>query len=41
MVSYGYEEEPWLTVVHVVFLLGLAAAGWVLTKRQFARRMAS
>ena len=26
VVSYGYEEAPWLTVVHVVFLLGLAAA---------------
>jgi len=41
VVSYGYEEEPWLTVVHVLFLLGLAAAGWILTKRQFAKRMAS
>ena len=41
VVSYGYEEEPWLTIVHLVFLLGLAAAGWVLTKRQFAKRMAS
>ncbi|MET4136619.1 lipooligosaccharide transport system permease protein [Pseudarthrobacter sp. PvP090] len=41
VVSYGYEEEPWLTIVHLVFLLGLAAAGWVLTKRRFARRMAS
>ena len=41
VVSYGYEEEPWLTIVHVVFLLVLAAAGWVLTKRQFAKRMAS
>jgi lipooligosaccharide transport system permease protein len=41
VVSYGYEEDPWLTIVHVVFLLILAAAGWVLTKRQFAKRMAS
>ncbi len=41
VVSYGYEEEPWLTIVHVVFLLVLAAAGWVLTKRQFVKRMAS
>ena len=41
VVSYGYEEEPWLTIVHVVFLLVLAAAGWILTKRQFAKRMAS
>lgn len=41
VVTYGYEEEPWLTIVHVLFLLGLAVAGWVLTKRQFAKRMAS
>ena len=34
-------KEPWLTIVHLVFLLGLAAAGWVLTKRQFVKRMAS
>ncbi len=41
VVSYGYEEEPWLTIVHLVFLLALAAAGWVLTKRQFVKRMGS
>jgi len=39
--SYGYEEEPLLTVVHVVFLVGLAVLGWVLTRRLFAKRMAS
>ena len=39
--SYGYQEAPLLTVVHVVFLLGLAVLGWVLTRRQFAKRMAS
>lgn len=39
--SYGYEEAPLLTVVHVVFLVGLAVAGWVLTRRLFAKRMAS
>ncbi|WP_445155029.1 ABC transporter permease [Arthrobacter sp. Hor0625] len=39
--SYGYEEAPLLTVVHIVFLLGLAVAGWVLTRRLFAKRMAS
>ena len=37
--SYGYDEAPLLTVLHVVFLLGLAVLGWVLTRRQFARRM--
>ena len=39
--SYGYEEAPLLTVVHVVFLVGLAVVGWVLTRRLFAKRMAS
>jgi lipooligosaccharide transport system permease protein len=39
--SYGYQEPPLLTVVHVAFLSGLAVLGWVLTRRQFARRMAS
>lgn len=37
--SYGYEESPLLTIFHILFLLGLAAAGWVLTKRQFVRRL--
>jgi lipooligosaccharide transport system permease protein len=39
VLSYGYEEEPVLTIIHIVFLLGLAWFGWILTKRQFARRM--
>lgn len=39
--TYGYEEAPLLTVVHLVFLLGLTVIGWVLTRRQFAKRMAS
>ncbi|CAH0148397.1 hypothetical protein SRABI83_00649 [Arthrobacter sp. Bi83] len=39
VVSYGYEESPVLTIIHIAFLLGLAWLGWVLTKRQFARRM--
>jgi lipooligosaccharide transport system permease protein len=37
--SYGYEEAPLLTIAHVVFLVGLAVAGGMLTKRQFARRL--
>ncbi|MEO5316992.1 ABC transporter permease [Arthrobacter sp. CC3] len=37
--SYGYDESPLLTILHVVFLVGLAVAGWMLTKRQFARRL--
>jgi lipooligosaccharide transport system permease protein len=39
VVSYGYQESPLLTVAHLVFLLALTAAGWALTRRQFARRM--
>lgn len=39
VLSYGYEEPPVLTVIHVVFLVGLACFGWMLTKRQFLRRM--
>ena len=37
--SYGYPESPLLTLAHVGFLLGLAVLGWVLSKRQFVRRM--
>jgi lipooligosaccharide transport system permease protein len=37
--SYGYQEAPLLTSAHVLFLLALTAVGWVLTRRQFARRM--
>jgi len=37
--SYGYEESPLLTIAHVLFLVGLAVAGWMLTKRQFVRRL--
>ncbi|KRE59052.1 ABC transporter [Arthrobacter sp. Soil736] len=39
VMTYGYGESPVLTIIHVVFLLGLAWLGWVLTKRQFVRRM--
>ena len=37
--SYSYEEPPLLTIAHIVFLVGLAVAGWMLTKRQFVRRL--
>jgi lipooligosaccharide transport system permease protein len=37
--TYGYREPPLLTVVHVVVLLALAVLGWILTKRQFVKRM--
>ena len=39
--SYGYEEAPTLTITHIVFLISLAVVGWVLSKRQFEKRMAS
>lgn len=37
--TYGYQEPPLLTVVHVVVLVALAVLGWFLTKRQFVKRM--
>ncbi|TAP44503.1 ABC transporter permease [Arthrobacter sp. S39] len=37
--SYGYQEPPVLTVIHFVVLMALAALGWVLTRRQFVRRL--
>lgn len=37
--SYGHQEPLILTLVHIVFLVGLAAVGWVLTKRQFEKRL--
>jgi lipooligosaccharide transport system permease protein len=37
--SYGYQEPPLLTLVHVVVLLALAVLGWILTRREFVRRM--
>ncbi|WP_245953612.1 ABC transporter permease [Arthrobacter silvisoli] len=39
MFTYGMEESPVLTVVHVLYLVAAAAAGWVLTRRQFVKRM--
>lgn len=39
VLSYGYQEPPLLTIAHLVFLLALCAGGWVLTKRQFVKRM--
>jgi lipooligosaccharide transport system permease protein len=37
--SYGLDEPPWLSVVHVAYLAALAAAGWVLATRITARRL--
>ena len=37
--SFGYREPLFLTVVHAAVLVGLAALGWVLTRRRFALRL--
>jgi lipooligosaccharide transport system permease protein len=37
--SFGYREPLLLTVVHAAVLAGLAALGWVLTRRRFALRL--
>ena len=37
--TYGYQEPPVLTMVHVVVLVALAILGWFLTKREFVRRL--
>jgi lipooligosaccharide transport system permease protein len=37
--TYGYQEAPVLTIVHIVVLLALAVLGWILTKQQFVKRM--
>jgi lipooligosaccharide transport system permease protein len=39
VLSYGLVEPAWLTVIHVVYLLAIAAAGWILSARQFTRRL--
>jgi len=39
VLSYGYQEPPLLTVAHVLVLVVLAVLGWILTKRQFIRRL--
>lgn len=39
--TYGMDENPVLTLTHVVFLLGTATAGWLLVRRQFVKRMGS
>jgi lipooligosaccharide transport system permease protein len=39
VLSYGLVEPGWLTIVHVAYLLILAAIGWTLAARQFTRRL--
>lgn len=37
--SYGYAEPIWLTIVHVVYLVALFAAGWNWARRVAVRRL--
>jgi len=37
--SYGPTEPIWLTVIHVVYLVGLGVLGWQLCVRNVARRL--
>jgi len=37
---YGRPTEPFAVVVHVVYLVVLAVIGYVLARRNFARRLA-
>ncbi|MEJ3403587.1 ABC transporter permease [Rathayibacter sp. YIM 133350] len=39
--SFGYSEPLWLTLVHVLYLLGMLAAGWIISRRIAARRLNS
>nr|WP_256871587.1 ABC transporter permease [Paenarthrobacter nitroguajacolicus] len=39
--TYGMDENPLLTITHVVFLLATATVGWILVRRQFVKRMGS
>ena len=39
--TYGRELEPWLMVVHVVYLAALAVVGIALARRNYRRRLAS
>jgi lipooligosaccharide transport system permease protein len=39
VLSYGLVEPAWLTVVHIVYLVAIAAAGWILSARQFRKRL--
>jgi len=37
--SFGYQEPPLLTVLHLAVLAGLVVLGWILTRRRFALRL--
>jgi lipooligosaccharide transport system permease protein len=37
--TYGLGEPAWLIAIHLVYLLALAAFGWLFSARVFARRL--
>jgi lipooligosaccharide transport system permease protein len=39
VLSYGYHEPLWLSIVHVVYLVGLIILGWWLARRLAVRRL--
>ncbi|WP_200846726.1 ABC transporter permease [Arthrobacter sp. 18067] len=39
--TYGMDQNPVLTIIHVVFLVVTATVGWLLVRRQFVKRMGS
>ena len=39
IVGYGMENPAWLTLVHVLFLVATAAAGYLAAVRFFERRL--
>lgn len=39
LLSYGHTEPPWLTAVHVAYLVVLATAGLLVARRIYARRL--
>jgi len=41
VVTFGYPEPIWLSVVHVVVLVTMAVAGWLWSRRIAARRLAA
>ncbi len=39
VLSYGYDEPAWLSIVHVAYLLALIVVGWMLARRLAVRRL--
>lgn len=37
--SYDYVEPVWLSALHVVYMVALALAGWIIAKRRYTRRL--